>query len=197
MPTVTLPDGSTRSYDAPVTPAAVAADIGPGLAKAAMLAVVDGVEWDLTREIGSDSSVALITAKDDAILATIRHDAAHVMAEAVMELYPETQVTIGPSIENGFYYDFHRETPFSEDDLAAIETRIHDIVYPDEENIRNLWTRDEAVASTRRMTSPSRSSLSRRSPRARPSPSTGRAISSTCAVVRTFPRPAAWAMPSS
>ena len=146
MPTVTLPDGSTRSYDAPVTPAAVAADIGPGLAKAAMLAVVDGVEWDLTREIESDSSVALITAKDDAILATIRHDAAHVMAEAVLELYPETQVTIGPSIENGFYYDFHRETPFSEDDLAAIEARMHDIVDRDEEIIRNVWTRDEAVA---------------------------------------------------
>ena len=146
MPTVTLPDGSTRSYDAPVTPAAVAADIGPGLAKAAMLAVVDGVEWDLTREIESDSSVALITAKDDAILATIRHDAAHVMAEAVLELYPETQVTIGPSIENGFYYDFHRETPFSEDDLAAIEARMHEIVDRDEEIIRNVWTRDEAVA---------------------------------------------------
>ena len=146
MPTVTLPDGSTRSYDVPVTPAAVAADIGPGLAKAAMLAVVDGVEWDLTREIGSDSSLALITAKDDAILATIRHDAAHVMAEAVLELYPETQVTIGPSIENGFYYDFHRETPFSEDDLAAIEARMHDIVDRDEEIIRNVWTRDEAVA---------------------------------------------------
>ena len=146
MPTVTLPDGSTRSYDAPVTPAAVAADIGPGLAKAAMLAVVDGVEWDLTREIDSDASLALVTAKDDAILATIRHDAAHVMAEAVLELYPETQVTIGPSIENGFYYDFYRETPFSEDDLAAIEARMHDIVDRDEEIIRNVWTRDEAVA---------------------------------------------------
>ncbi|MEC8110182.1 MAG: threonine--tRNA ligase [Pseudomonadota bacterium] len=146
MPTVTLPDGSTRSYHAPVTPAAVAADIGPGLAKAAMLAVVDGVEWDLTREIDSDASLALVTAKDDAILATIRHDAAHVMAEAVLELYPETQVTIGPSIENGFYYDFHRETPFSEDDLAAIEARMHDIVDRDEEIIRNVWTRDEAVA---------------------------------------------------
>ena len=154
MPTVTLPDGSTRSYDAPVTPAAVAADIGPGLAKAAMLAVVDGVEWDLTREIQADASLALITAKDDAILATIRHDAAHVMAEAVLELYPETQVTIGPSIENGFYYDFHREAPFSEDDLAAIEARMHDIVDRDEEIIRNVWTRDEAVAFYRKNDEP-------------------------------------------
>ena len=146
MPTVTLPDGSTRSYDAPVSPASIAADIGPGLAKAAMLAVVDGEEWDLTREIENDAALSLLTAKDDAILATIRHDAAHVMAEAVLELYPGTQVTIGPSIENGFYYDFHRETAFSEDDLAAIEARMHEIVDRDEPIIRNVWTRDEAVA---------------------------------------------------
>ena len=146
MPTVTLPDGSTRSYDAPVSPASIAADIGPGLAKAAMLAVVDGEEWDLTREIENDAALSLLTAKDDAILATIRHDAAHVMAEAVLELYPETQVTIGPSIENGFYYDFHREAAFSEEDLAAIEARMHEIVDRDEPIIRNVWTRDEAVA---------------------------------------------------
>ena len=146
MPIVTLPDGSTRSYDAPVSPATIAADIGPGLAKAAMLAVVGGKEWDMTREIEADSSLALLTAKDDTILATIRHDAAHVMAEAVLELYPETQVTIGPSIENGFYYDFHRETAFSDEDLAAIEVRMHEIVDRDEPIIRNVWTRDEAVA---------------------------------------------------
>ena len=146
MPIVTLPDGSTRSYDAPVSPATIAADIGPGLAKAAMLAVVDGQEWDITREIEAASSLALLTAKDDTILATIRHDAAHVMAEAVLELYPETQVTIGPSIENGFYYDFHRETAFSDEDLAAIEARMHEIVDRDEPIIRNVWTRDEAVA---------------------------------------------------
>ena len=154
MPTVTLPDGSSRSYDAPVTPAAIAADIGPGLAKAAMLAVVDGQEWDLTREIESDASLALLTARDDAILATIRHDAAHVMAEAVLELYPETQVTIGPSIENGFYYDFHREAAFSEDDLAAIEARMHEIVDRDEAIVRNVWTRDEAVAFYRKNDEP-------------------------------------------
>ncbi|MEL0133948.1 MAG: threonine--tRNA ligase, partial [Rhodobiaceae bacterium] len=154
MPTVTLPDGSSRSYDAPVTPAEIAADIGPGLAKAAMLAVVDGQEWDLTREIESDASLALLTARDDAILATIRHDAAHVMAEAVLELYPETQVTIGPSIENGFYYDFHREAAFSEDDLAAIEARMHEIVDRDEAIVRNVWTRDEAVAFYRKNDEP-------------------------------------------
>ena len=154
MPTVTLPDGSTRSYDAPVTPAQVAADIGPGLAKAAMLAVVDGDEWDIGRVIETDAALSLITSKDDAILATIRHDAAHVMAEAVLELYPETQVTIGPSIENGFYYDFYRETAFGEDDLAAIEKRMHDIVDRDEPIIRNVWSRDEAVAFYRERNEP-------------------------------------------
>jgi len=145
MPNITLPDGSQRNYDGPVTPATVAADIGPGLAKAALLAVVDGAEWDLSRPIDGDASLSLITAKDTAALALLRHDCAHVMAEAVLELFPETQVTIGPAIENGFYYDFHRETAFSEDDLAAIEARMHEIVDRDEEIVRSVWTRDEAV----------------------------------------------------
>jgi threonyl-tRNA synthetase len=146
MPQITLPDGSVRSYDAPVTAATIASDIGPGLAKAALIAVVDGDEWDLSRPIETDATVALVTAKDDAALALLRHDCAHVMAEAVLELFPETQVTIGPSIENGFYYDFHRETAFSEDDLASIEKRMHDIVDRDETIVRSVWSRDEAVA---------------------------------------------------
>jgi len=145
MPNITLPDGSQRNYDGPVTPATVAADIGPGLAKAALLAVVDGAEWDLSRPIDGDASLSLITAKDTEALALLRHDCAHVMAEAVLELFPETQVTIGPAIENGFYYDFHRDTAFSEDDLAAIEARMHEIVDRDEEIVRSVWTRDEAV----------------------------------------------------
>ena len=145
MPNITLPDGSQRNYDGPVTPATVAADIGPGLAKAALLAVVDGAEWDLSRPIDGDASLSLITGKDTAALALLRHDCAHVMAEAVLELFPETQVTIGPAIENGFYYDFHRDTAFSEDDLAAIEARMHEIVDRDEEIVRSVWTRDEAV----------------------------------------------------
>ena len=146
MPQITLPDGSVRSYDAPVTAATIASDIGPGLAKAALIAVVDGDEWDLLRPIETNATVALVTAKDDAALALLRHDCAHVMAEAVLELFPETQVTIGPSIENGFYYDFHRETAFSEDDLASIERRMHDIVDRDETILRSVWSRDEAVA---------------------------------------------------
>jgi threonyl-tRNA synthetase len=146
MPNITLPDGSQRSYDQPVTPATIAADIGPSLAKAALLAVVDAAEWDLTRPIENDARLSLVTAKDEQALALLRHDCAHVMAEAVLELFPETQVTIGPAIENGFYYDFHRETAFSEDDLATIEKRMHEIVDRDEPIIRNVWTRNEAVA---------------------------------------------------
>ena len=146
MPNITLPDGSQRSYDQPVTPAAIAADIGPGLAKAALLAVVDDAEWDLTRPIKNDARLSLVTSKDEQALALLRHDCAHVMAEAVLELFPETQVTIGPAIENGFYYDFHREKAFCEDDLASIEKRMHEIVDRDEPIIRNVWTRDEAVA---------------------------------------------------
>ena len=145
MPIITLPDGSTRSYDLPVTPGDVAADIGPGLAKAALLGIVDGGEWDLSRPIEADASLALVTAKDDSALALLRHDCAHVMAEAVIEIYPETQVTIGPSIENGFYYDFHRETPFTDADLEAIEARMHEIVDRDEPITREVWTRDQAV----------------------------------------------------
>ena len=146
MPYITLPDGSVRSYDGPVTAATIASDIGPGLAKAALIAVVDGDEWDLSRPIETDAVVALVTAKDDAALALLRHDCAHVMAEAVLELFPETQVTIGPAIENGFYYDFHRDTAFSEDDLAAIEKRMHEIVDRDEAIVRSVWSRDDAVA---------------------------------------------------
>ena len=146
MPNITLPDGSARSYDGPVTAATIASDIGPGLAKAALIAVVDGDEWDLSRPIETDAAVALVTVKDDAALALLRHDCAHVMAEAVLELFPETQVTIGPAIENGFYYDFHRDTAFSEDDLAAIEKRMHEIVDRDEAIVRSVWSRDDAVA---------------------------------------------------
>ena len=111
-----------------------------------MIALVDGDEWDLSRPIGKDAAVALVTAKDQAALALLRHDCAHVMAEAVLELFPETKVTIGPAIENGFYYDFHRAIAFSEDDLTAIEKRMHEIVVRDEAIVRHVWSRDEAIA---------------------------------------------------
>ena len=151
MPKLSLPDGTARSFEGAVTGAALAADIGPGLAKAALLIEVDGELRDLSREIEQDASVRLITVKDEAALEVIRHDAAHLLAEAVKELYPETQVTIGPAIENGFYYDFARETPFTPDDLEKIEARMAEIVARDEPVVREVWTRSEAIAQFKNM----------------------------------------------
>lgn len=146
MPQITLPDGSVRQYDDAITGLAIANDISGSLAKAAVAVEVDGDLRDLTRPIEQDSRIAIITRDSDAGLELLRHDAAHVMAEAVKELYPETQVTIGPAIENGFYYDFAREAPFTPDDLDVIEARMHDIVKRDEQLQREVWTRDDAVA---------------------------------------------------
>ena len=117
------------------------------LAESGVFARVDGGEWDLSRPIEADASLELVTAKDDRALALLRHDCAHVMAEAVLEIYPETQVTIGPSIENGFYYDFFRKTPFTDADLEAIESRMHEIVDRDELITREVWTQDQAIPS--------------------------------------------------
>ena len=145
MVAITLPDGSVREYDRPVSGGEIAADIGAGLARAALAARVDGELWDLDRAIDADTSVAIVTRTDAAALALLRHDAAHVMAEAVKELYPGTQITIGPVIEDGFYYDFSRAEPFTPDDLAAIEERMREIVARDEAVTRELWERDEAI----------------------------------------------------
>jgi len=145
MPVVTLPDGSQRSYDSSVTILDVAADIGPGLAKAALAGRVDGRLVDAGYLISGDVELAIVTAKDDAALELIRHDAAHVMAQAVQELYPGTQVTIGPAIENGFYYDFAREEPFTPEDLTRIEARMKEIVGRDLPIQREVWSRDEAM----------------------------------------------------
>ena len=143
---ITLPDGSVRSFAAPVTGADVAADIGPGLAKAALAVRVDGEMRDLARAIESDAAVSIVTAKDEDALELIRHDTAHVMAQAVQELFSDTQVTIGPSIENGYYYDFAREEPFSSDDFEVIEKRMNEIVKRDLEIVREVWDRDDAIA---------------------------------------------------
>ena len=147
--TITLPDGSARAYDQAVTGAQLAADIGPGLAKAALAVKVDGAMTDIYLPIARDADVAIVTARDAEGLELLRHDAAHVLAQAVQELFPGTQVTIGPVIEDGFYYDFARETPFTEDDLAVIEQRMHDIVDRDLDIRREVWDRDEAVAHFR------------------------------------------------
>jgi threonyl-tRNA synthetase len=143
---VTLPDGSRREFPGPVTGAELAAAIGPGLARAAVAVKIDGAPRDLAALIDHDAAVAIITRDSPEGTEILRHDAAHVMAEAVKELYPETQVTFGPATETGFYYDFARATPFTPDDLARIEERMRDIVRRDEPITREVWERDKAVA---------------------------------------------------
>ena len=146
MPALTLPDGSVRRFDGPISGAAVAAAIGPRLAKDALAIRIDGALRDLKTVLDHDAKISIVTRKDADALELIRHDAAHVMAEAVKELYPETQVTIGPAIEDGFYYDFHRDTAFTPDDLPIIETRMREIVGRNEEITREVWDRNKAIA---------------------------------------------------
>jgi threonyl-tRNA synthetase len=145
MPIITLPDGSKREFASSITGEELAASIGAGLAKAALCVRVDGELRDIYLPIENDANVQIITAKDADGLELIRHDSAHILAEAVKELFPETQVTIGPAIENGFYYDFSRPTPFSVNDLEAIEKRMKEIVARAENIRREEWDRDEAV----------------------------------------------------
>ncbi len=146
MPTIILPDGSEKQFDAVTRGAEIAASIGKSLARDAVAVRVNGELWDLTRDIEGDAAVEIITRESDEGVELLRHDAAHALAEAVKELWPDTQVTIGPAIENGFYYDFSRQAPFTEDDLLVIEARMREIVDRDEAIEREVWDRDEAVA---------------------------------------------------
>ena len=141
-----FPDGSKRSYEAGATGREVAASIAPSLAKRSVLVKLDGALLDLDRPLQAGGKFELLTRDAPEALETIRHDASHVMAEAVQELFPGTQVTIGPAIEDGFYYDFARDEPFSLDDLAKIEQRMKEIVDRDEPIKREEWDRDEAIA---------------------------------------------------
>ena len=145
MPTITLPDGSKRTFDQAVDGSAVAKSIGARLERDAVAVRVNGKLKDLTLPIEDDSSIEIVTRTSKDGLELLRHDAAHVMAEAVKELYPETQVTIGPAIENGFYYDFARKEPFTPEDLEKIEKRMHEIVARDEKIVREVWDRDRAI----------------------------------------------------
>ena len=154
MPNITLPDNSVRSFDGSVDGFELASVIGPGLAKSAIMMIVDGNERDLSFRIEQDCNVVIVTRKDAAALELIRHDCAHVMAEAVTELYPETQVTIGPAIENGFYYDFYREKPFTEGDLETIETKMHEIIDRGDPFEREVWARDDAMAHYEKIEEP-------------------------------------------
>ena len=143
--TITLPDGSRRDFDGPVTGADVAASIGPRLAKDALAVAVDGALRDLEREIDRDARVEIITRGHPEALPLLRHDCAHVLAEAVQELYPDTQVTFGPATEDGFYYDFARADPFTPEDLERIEARMHEIVDRNEAIRREVWDRHHAI----------------------------------------------------
>jgi threonyl-tRNA synthetase len=145
MPAITLPDGAVREFDGPVTGTAVAASIGPGLAKAALAMELDGKLSDLSRVIAADARLRFITRRDPEALEMIRHDCAHVLAEAVQALYPGTQVTIGPSIADGFYYDFARNEPFTPEDFAAIEAKMREIVGRGDAFVREEWEREEAI----------------------------------------------------
>ena len=145
MPKITLPDGSIRQFDAPVTVMQVAEDIGSGLAKAALAGKVGEQLVDTSYLVEEDMELCIITGKNEEALELIRHDAAHVMAQAVQELYPGTQVTIGPAIEDGFYYDFAREKPFTPDDLVKIEAKMNEIVERDLPIEREILSREDAV----------------------------------------------------
>src|SRR5690349_11001406 len=146
MPQITLPDGSQRSFDAPVTVAQVAASIGAGLAKAALGGKVNGQLVDTSYLIEQDADIAIVTDKDADGLDMIRHSTAHLLAYAVKELFPDAQVTIGPVIENGFFYDFSYKRPFTPEDLVAIEKRMTELAAKDEPVTRRVLPRDEAVA---------------------------------------------------
>ena len=146
MPAITLPDGSVRHFPAPLTGAELAAAIGPGLARAALAMQVDGALQDLSRRIDHDATVTFITRKDEAALGMIRHDCAHVLAQAVQDLFPGTQVTIGPAIDNGFYYDFARNAPFTPDDFPAIEARMRQIIAANAPFVRSVHARNDAIA---------------------------------------------------
>ncbi|MBM3643758.1 MAG: threonine--tRNA ligase [Alphaproteobacteria bacterium] len=141
MINVTLPDGSVRSFPQPVSGAEIAASIGPGLAKAALALRVDGALKDLSHTVDRDARIGILTARDPEALELLRHDAAHVLAQAVQELWPGTQITFGPSTEDGFYYDFVRAEPFSPEDFAKIEARMAEIVDRDLPIVREVWDR--------------------------------------------------------
>jgi threonyl-tRNA synthetase len=144
--TITLPDGATREYPCGVTGTEVAADISNSLGKSALACRIDGILSDLSRPIEHDANLAIVTAKDEATaLELIRHDCAHIMARAVQELFQGTKVTIGPVIENGWYYDFDRDEPFTEDDFVAIEKRMREIVAARDPVRTEVWSREEAI----------------------------------------------------
>ena len=151
MPNITLPDGKKLSFSEKVTGTMIVEKISKSLAKEALIMSVNGDLKDLSFEIENDSEVKILTSKDNDGLDTIRHDTAHILAMAVQELFPGTQVTIGPTIENGFYYDFSRKEPFTESDLKKIEVKMSEIVDRNETTHREVWERDKAISHFKKM----------------------------------------------
>ena len=182
MVAITLPDGSVRQFEKPVTVGEVAASIGPGLAKAALGGKVDGKLVDVSHTIAGDAKLAIVTDKDPEGLDLIRHSTAHLLAYAVKELFPDAQVTIGPVIENGFYYDFAYKRPFTPEDLAAIEKRMGELAKKDLPVAREEWKRDDAVKFFNSIGEKYKAEIIGAIPSARrASASIAKAISSTCA----------------
>src|SRR5437879_2530034 len=145
MPNIRLPDGSSKSFPGPVPVAGIGASIGAGLARAALPGKVNGKLVDTSHRIDADADVAIVTERDPEGLEVLRHSTAHLLAYAVKELFPDAQVTIGPVIEDGFYYDFSYRRPFTPEDLAAIEEKMAELAKADEPVVRNLMARDDAV----------------------------------------------------
>ena len=146
MPHITLPDGKKIKFNEKINGSDLAKKISKSLSKDASIMEVDGELKDLGHEIVKDSKVRIITVKDKEGLEVLRHDTAHILAMAVQELFPKTQVTIGPVIEDGFYYDFSRQEPFTEDDLKKIENRMKEIIDRDEKTTREVWKRNDAIS---------------------------------------------------
>ena len=188
MPSITLPDGSIKEFDQPVSGADIAASIGPGLAKAALALRIDGETRDLATVITEDTTVEIVTAKsdDEIVLSLLRHDAAHILAEAAQELYPGTQITFGPATEDGFYYDFARDDPFTPEDLDKIEEKMR--------SRARLGTGIRSANGSSTMVKPSRPNGPKRSLLTRKFRSTSRAIGSTCVPGRICRQPASLAM---
>ncbi|MGB1191436.1 MAG: TGS domain-containing protein, partial [Pseudomonadales bacterium] len=146
MPVITLPDGSTRAFDNPVSIMQVAADIGPGLAKATIAGEVDGQLKDACELIESDATLRIITAKDDEGVEIIRHSCAHLIGHAVKQLFPDARMVIGPVIDEGFYYDIATEKPFTPEDLDAIEARMKELIAQDYDVVKKMTPRDEVIS---------------------------------------------------
>jgi threonyl-tRNA synthetase len=190
MPIITLPNGAQKEFAQPVSVADVALSIGAGLAKAALAGKIGGQLVDTSHVITDDAALSIITEKDADGLEVLRHSCAHLLAMAVQDLFPTAQVTIGPVIEDGFYYDFAFERPFTMDDLAKIEARMEELAAKDFAVSRSVMSRPDAIRLFERRARSTRSRSLPASPAPKTCPSTARATSLTCAAARTCPAPA-------